>query len=235
MPKRIAPICSALFCSILLSFGSVASAQEAAQERAAETAPAETAAAETATAPAETATAETAEATADQAAAESDAIFPVAEELSGPQPGEEYVAETHTDWEIRCIGGEPAQSCRMFQALTDGEGTNVAEVNIVALPANGRARAGVTIITPLGTLLPPGVGIKVDSAQERAYPFSWCTQIGCFARFGFTGAEVDQLKRGAEASVNITAVVQPENPIALKLSLSGFTAAWNSFNTMLGQ
>ena len=44
--------------------------------------------------------------------------------------------------------------------------------------------AGVTVVTPLGTLLTAGVVVQVDTGEQRQYPFAWCSQVGCFARFG---------------------------------------------------
>ena len=68
--------------------------------------------------------------------------------------------------------------------------------SILKLPAQAEATAGVTIVTPLGTLLPPGIGLQVDTGDRRAYPFGWCSPVGCFARFGLDDASLAALKRG---------------------------------------
>ena len=43
---------------------------------------------------------------------------------------------------------------------------------------------------------------------------------------GMTKGGVDGLKRGANATITLFAFVAPKEPIALNISLKGFTAAW---------
>ena len=145
-----------------------------------------------------------------------------------PEIGETYVAEVFTDWELRCIRTEDGNDpCQLYQLLVDTEGNAVAEFNIFALPEGGEAVAGATIITPLETLLTAQLRLGVDAGQTKRYPYSFCTQIGCFARLGFTAAEVEEFKRGVAANVTIIAAGAPDQPVALAASLSGFTAGWN--------
>lgn len=145
-----------------------------------------------------------------------------------PAVGDTYVAEVFTDWELRCIRTEDGDDpCQLYQLLIDGEGNAVAEFNVFALPEGGEAAAGATIITPLETLLTAQLRLDVDGGQTKRYPYSFCTQIGCFARLGFTAAEVEEFKRGATAHVTIIAAGAPDQPVALAASLSGFTAGWN--------
>ena len=145
-----------------------------------------------------------------------------------PQVGDTYVAEVYTDWELRCVRTEDGNDpCQLYQLLIDSEGNAVAEFNIFALPEGGEAVAGATIITPLETLLTAQLRLGVDAGQTKRYPYSFCTQIGCFARLGFTAAEVEEFKRGVAANVTIIAAGAPDQPVELAASLSGFTAGWN--------
>ena len=100
-------------------------------------------------------------------------------------------------------------------------------MQIVSLPEGGKAVAGVEFTTPLGTLLTSNVAMRVDSGKSKQYPYSWCLDFGCVARFGFTSGEVASLKKGAKATLTIRAFAKSEEPIKLNLSLKGFTAAWN--------
>lgn len=145
-----------------------------------------------------------------------------------PQVGDTYVAEEFTDWELRCVRTEDGNDpCQLYQLLTDSDGNAVAEFNIFALPEGGQAVAGATVITPLETLLTAQLRLNVDAGQVKRYPYSFCTQIGCFARLGFTAPEIEEFKRGASANVTIVAAGAPEQPVELSASLSGFTAGWN--------
>ena len=96
------------------------------------------------------------------------------------------------------------------------------------MPEGQQAAAGATVVTPLETLLTAELRLQVDSGQARRYPYSFCSQIGCFARIGFTAAEVDAFKAGNAATVAIVPAAAPGEVVALRLSLSGFTAGWNA-------
>ncbi len=165
-------------------------------------------------------------------AAEGEAPETPAEGLSlgeevAPEP---FVAEVFGDWEMRCVTTPEGDNCTLFQLLTDQQGNNVAEVSLFGLPPGQEAAAGATIITPLETLLTQQITLQVDSGQARRYPFSWCSQIGCFARVGFTEDEVNQFKRGARATLMIVPAAAPDQQVQLNLSLSGFTAGFDAVN-----
>jgi invasion protein IalB len=86
------------------------------------------------------------------------------------------------------------------------------------------------VVTPLGTLLPAGLVMQIDNGERRQYPFSWCSQVGCFARFGLNDASINSMKRGKAGKVALVSVGAPEAPVTLDISLSGFTAAYDSLN-----
>jgi invasion protein IalB len=46
---------------------------------------------------------------------------------------------------------------------------------------------------------------------------------GCFARIGFTSAEVAAFKAGVAATMTIVPAAAPDEKVALKVSLKGFT------------
>lgn len=162
----------------------------------------------------------TAPATEAPAAAEAGTADPAAPEVM------EVVRATFGDWEVRCA--PTGNDCFMYQLAKDAGQNPVAEVSILKLPAQAEATAGVTIVTPLGTLLPPGIGLQVDSGDRRAYPFGWCSPVGCFARFGLDDPSLTAMKRGNGAKLSVASVGAPDRPIVLDVSLKGFTAAYHS-------
>ena len=144
-----------------------------------------------------------------------------------PQPEVmEIVKDTFGDWQVRCA--PDGNDCFMYQLAVDQAKNPVAEVSILKLPEQSEADAGATVVTPLGTLLTTGVVMQVDGGEQRQYPFAWCSQVGCFSRFGLAKPTVDQLKRGKGGSITLISVGRPEEPVVLDLSLSGFTAAFDS-------
>ena len=140
----------------------------------------------------------------------------------------EIVRDTFGDWQVRC--SPEGNECFIYQLGLDAEKNPVAEVSILKLPLDAEADAGVTIVTPLGTLLPSGVAVQIDNGQPRQYPFAWCSQVGCFARFGLDRPSIDSMKRGKTGKVVLHAVAAPEQPMTLVLSLTGFTAAFDSLD-----
>ncbi|WP_161861768.1 invasion associated locus B family protein [Algicella marina] len=185
-------------------------------------------------------TPEPATTTAEPATVEPASEEPAAEETAAEEPATDVAAdpapeapaepeietEVFGDWEKRCAVA--TNQCFIYQIARDEAGNAVAEVTIVSLPDGDQAEAGATIVTPLGTLLPSGLVMQVDSGQARKYEYSWCTRSGCFARFGLEAGYIANLKAGNKAIMQLSSVAAPERPIRLNLSLSGFTAAYEA-------
>lgn len=221
------PLVAAL--ALCLAAGS-AIAQEATAP--ATEAPAATTEAPAATAPA-TPAAPAAETPAAAAPAEpaATAAEPAAEPAPGRPtegPGSTYVADVFGDWSVQCFRAENGSDpCQMYQLLKDTRGNNVADISLVPLPASGKAVAGATIMVPLETLLTAGLSLKVDTAEARMYPFTFCAQVGCFARVGLTAEELASFKKGQTVTLAVAPVASPNNPVSLPISLKGFTAAYD--------
>jgi invasion protein IalB len=66
--------------------------------------------------------------------------------------------------------------------------------------------------------------MQVDGGASKAYPFTFCAQIGCVVRLGFTAEEVAAMKQGANAVITIVPFVAPDQSVTLTVSLKGFTA-----------
>ena len=93
--------------------------------------------------------------------------------------------------------------------------------------SGGEAAAGATIVAPLETDLVRGLGLKIDSAAARGYPFNFCAPVGCVSRMGFDANGLGALKRGNAATVSLLPFgANPEEPVELPMSLTGFTAAF---------
>ena len=140
-----------------------------------------------------------------------------------------YIKETYEDWQLQCFRSEAEEDpCQMYQLLREEAGNPVAEFSLFKLPEESAAVAGATIVVPLGTLLTEGLRIAVDDGKAKAYNFSFCSMVGCFARIGFTQDEVDAFKAGGEANLTIVPAQAPNERVLIKASLSGFTAAYDN-------
>lgn len=167
------------------------------------------------------------------AAPEAGAAAPAAPDANAGNPAQqepmEVVKSTFDDWEVRCA--PQGEDCFLYQLALDQGKNPVAEVSLVKLPASSEAAAGVTVVSPLGTLLTTGVTLQIDSGEKRQYPFAWCSQVGCFARFGVAQQSIDALKRGNAGTLTLVSVNRPDAPVILGISLKGFTAAFDSLET----
>lgn len=149
--------------------------------------------------------------------------------------GATYIREEHGDWEVRCVrAAEGSDPCQLYQLLDDQDGNAVAEISIFGLPEGQQAAAGATVITPLETLLTAQLTIAVDSSPAKRYPYTFCAAAGCFARIGFTAAEVAAFRAGAAATLTIVPAAAPDESVELSVSLSGFTAGYNAVNEANG-
>jgi invasion protein IalB len=181
------------------------------------------------------AAAQTSEAPAPADAAEPAAPLPggdlaLGEAVSGTAGiGEPYIGAEFTDWVLRCVRTESGNDpCQLYQLLMDQQGNSVAEISLFPLPEGQQAAAGVTIITPLETLLTEQVTMRIDEGQAKRYPFTFCSAVGCVSRIGLLPEEVDAFRRGNRAQIRIVPAAAPDQEVLLAVSLSGFTAGFQA-------
>lgn len=142
-------------------------------------------------------------------------------------PGSAYLADTHGDWEVRCIRiPDETDPCQMYQRLFTEDGEAVAEIVVFNLPPDaGEAVAAAEIITPLGTILTQQIAISVDGGQVKRYPFRFCDPMGCVAQIGLTDGDIQSFRRGRAANM-VIAHLSLEEPFNVPISLMGFTASY---------
>ncbi|MFW2544466.1 invasion associated locus B family protein [Primorskyibacter sp. 2E107] len=150
-----------------------------------------------------------------------------------PNQPETYIKETFNDWSLQCLKVEGSEDvCQMYQLLQDPNGASVAEVSIFRLNNGGRAVAGGTFVVPLETLLTQKLMVAVDGGQARRYDYSFCAPVGCYARVGFTQEDINRFKAGASATVTLVPALAPDQKVEIKMSLSGFTAAYEQSSAL---
>lgn len=164
------------------------------------------------------------------AAPAGDPTLSLGEEVVENKVGQPYIKVTEGAWELRCVRAPEGQEepCQLYQLLKDPQGNPVAEITIFRLEGNPQAVAGATVITPLETLLTRKLRLSVDNSAAKQYDFTWCSDVGCFARIGLTQGDVDAFKAGSTANVTINPLVSPETDVSIPVSLSGFTAGFNA-------
>ncbi len=131
------------------------------------------------------------------------------------------------DWNMRCETPPGAQGpqCALMQYVVAESRSNVGLSVIMLKTADGKAKL-LRIITPLGVLLPSGLGLKIDDEDIGRAGFVRCVAEGCLAEVIMEDELLNKLRRGQQATFIV--FVSPEDGIGIPISLSGFSAGYDA-------
>lgn len=144
-----------------------------------------------------------------------------------PQPDEVVVAQ-HGEWFVICEpGGEP---CVIAQKGEDKDGREIMEVRIRKVKEgeskDQKVVAAIQVAVPIGVILPPGLTLQVDGRKPRPAAYRYCNPTACIVVTGLDDGIISEFKKGAKAVFTLVAPRGGQVPV--EISLSGFTAAYNS-------
>ena len=127
----------------------------------------------------------------------------------------------HGDWQYVCKPPPPGaknEVCALVQSVTAEDRKNVGLTIYFQKFSNGTKV--LRVFAPVGILLPPGVGLKVDGVDIGHAPFLRCHTFACYAQVTVDEKLVEQLKNGKTA---IFIIFQTEEAgIGIPISLAGF-------------
>ena len=139
------------------------------------------------------------------------------------------VKAQHGDWQVICKPPPPGaknESCALVQSVTAEDRNNVGLTVYFQKFTNG-SRV-LRVFAPLGVLLPPGLGLKIDDKDVGNAPFLRCNNFACYAQVVAEDKLVEQLKTGKSA---VFIIFQTEEAgIGIPISLAGFTQALAALN-----
>lgn len=115
------------------------------------------------------------------------------------------------------------QVCALNIRIFSPENKPIAQVRIVE--QKGAAQKLLSVIMPPGLLIQPGMRIQVDKTNIGTAKFQVCTPTACIAEASFGSKFIGSLKRGSE--MNIVGIDQSRKQAGFKVTLSGFTAAYD--------
>jgi invasion protein IalB len=135
------------------------------------------------------------------------------------------VRDKHGDWVTRCETppGAAHEQCAIVMSVVDQERPNLVLVVIVLNTADRKARL-MRVIAPLGVLLPPGVGLRIDDADAGRLSFLQCLPNGCVAQLAMDDSLLEKLKNGKTATLGIFQT--PEQGVGVQAPLTGFKEAY---------
>ena len=142
----------------------------------------------------------------------------------GASAQEGTVKAQHGDWQIVCKDPPPGaknEVCALVQSVTAEDKDNIGLTVYFQKFSNGTRV--LRVFAPLGILLPPGLGLKIDDKDVGHAPFLRCHTFACYAQVVVEDPLVEQLKTGKTA---IFIIFQAEEAgIGIPISLAGFKEA----------
>ena len=134
------------------------------------------------------------------------------------------VKSQHGDWQVVCKDPPPGAKnavCALVQSVTAEDKNNIGLTVYFQKFSNGTRV--LRVFAPLGVLLPPGLGLKIDDKDVGHAPFLRCHSFACYAQVVVDDPLVDRLKTGKTA---IFIIFQTEEAgIGIPISLKGFGEA----------
>jgi len=148
------------------------------------------------------------------------AIMP-AQAQSAASRVEGTVRAQHGDWQKVCKPPPPGardEVCALVQSVTAEDRNNVGLTVYFQIFSDGTRV--LRVFAPLGVLLPPGLGLKIDGADVGHAPFLRCHSFACYAQVVVQDDLIAKLGSGQNA---IFIIFQTEEAgIGIPISLAGF-------------
>ena len=116
-----------------------------------------------------------------------------------------------------------AEICLLNIQVVNPENKPIAQVRV--LEQKGASKKLLSIIMPPGLLIQPGMRIQIDKTNIGTAKFQVCTPQACIAEASLGSNLIGSMKRGNE--MNIVGIDQARKQAGFKITLSGFTAAYD--------
>lgn len=126
-----------------------------------------------------------------------------------------------------------------FKACTKQEDVDICNVQNIVMADTGQMITGVSLIelkgkvnrkvfqvsVPSGRMVPPGIGLQIDGGKTQKLEYVICFPDRCVAETQLSDQLVASFKKGSE--LTLTSVNFQNQPNPIKVSLSGFTGAYD--------
>lgn len=137
------------------------------------------------------------------------------------RPADGDVVAQHGDWQVVCKPPPPGSKekvCALVQSVTAEDRNNVGLTVYFQVFSNGTRV--LRVFAPLGILLPPGLGLKIDGQDVGNAPFLRCHSFACYAQ---VVVKEDLTKKLSDGKTAIFVIFQTEEAgIGIPISLNGF-------------
>ena len=127
-------------------------------------------------------------------------------------------------WFKACTKQEDVDICNVQNIVTAGNGQLVTGVSLIEL--KGKVNRKVFQVTvPTGRLVPPGIGLQIDTGKAQKLDYAICFPDRCIAELPLSDQLVANLKKGS--TITLTSINFQNQPNPIKVTLEGFTGAYD--------
>ncbi len=127
-------------------------------------------------------------------------------------------------WFKACAKQEDVDICNVQNLVSASTGQVVTGISLLEL--KGKVNKKLFQVTvPTGRLVPPGIGLQVDGGKTQKLEYMLCFADRCIAEAPLTDQLVASFKKGSE--LTLTSVNSQNQPNPIKVSLQGFTGAFD--------
>ncbi len=135
-------------------------------------------------------------------------------------------------WQVNCSPTSDPNilACQMVQNLTLAKtGQRLLTVVIKPQPKHEKKEPAIVLSLPHGLFLPAGVSLQVDDGKKTTLAVRTSDKNGAYTATALNKDFVTALKAGNVLKVTMTA--NNKKPVAVSVSLIGFTAAFNKIGS----
>jgi invasion protein IalB len=150
------------------------------------------------------------------------------------------VISTHGDWKLQCentpddqpaTGNDSKKQCGMVQTARNEKNPKVGlTLVLVKTRQNDKDLVMMRVMAPIGVFLPTGVALEIDGAAIGRVPFTRCLPQVCIAFAEAQATTIEKMRKGNAA--NFIIYEAPGLGLPMKISLSGFSAAFEALNKL---
>jgi invasion protein IalB len=127
-------------------------------------------------------------------------------------------------WFKACTKQEDVDICNVQNITTAGNGQLVTGVSLIEL--KGKVNRKVFQVTvPTGRLVPPGIGLQIDTGKAQKLDYVICFPDRCVAEVPLTDQLVASFKKGS--NLTLTSVNFQNQPNPIQIALTGFSGAFD--------
>jgi len=127
-------------------------------------------------------------------------------------------------WFKVCSKQEEVDVCNVQNIILADTGQMITGISLIEL--KGKVNRKVfQVSVPTGRMVPPGIGLQIDGQKPQKLDYMLCFPDRCIAEVPLSDALVASFKKGSE--MTLTSVNFQNQPNPIKVSLSGFTGAYD--------